>query len=54
MSAVFWVLVYIFIVPILVWAGYRGVRLVWLLLRVVVISALILMNLAGRAWRGKL
>jgi len=54
MDAVFWVLVYMFIVPILVWVVYRSVRLMWLLLRIVVISTLLLIHLAGREWRGKL
>jgi hypothetical protein len=54
MDAVFWVLVYVFIVPILVWVVYWGVRLVWWIFRVVLFSALILINLAGRSWRGEL
>jgi hypothetical protein len=49
--AVFWVLVYMFFVPILVWVVYRSVRLMWLLLRIVVISTLRLIHLAGREWR---
>jgi hypothetical protein len=54
MDAVFRVLVYVFIVPILVWVVYWGVRLVWWIFRVVLFSALILINLAGRSWRGEL
>jgi hypothetical protein len=44
------VLFFVFIVvPILYW----GVRLAWWLTRVAYISALILIHLAGRAWRGE-
>ena len=45
------VLVFVFIIiPILYW----GIRLVWWLIRVAFISLLILIYLAGRAWRGEL
>ena len=38
------------IIPILYW----GIRLAWWLIRVAFISLLILIYLAGRAWRGEL
>jgi len=50
MQAIFWLIV----IPILCWILYWGVRLTWWLLRVAFISTLILIHLAGRAWRGEL
>jgi len=45
------VLVFVFIIiPILYW----GIRLAWWLIRVAFNSLLILIYLAGRAWRGEL
>ena len=50
MQAIFWLIV----IPILCWILYWGVRLTSWLFRVAFISTLILIHLAGRAWRGEL
>jgi hypothetical protein len=55
MDAIFWLLVYAFLViPILCWVVYSGVRLAWWLFRVALFSVLMLISLAGQAWRGEL
>jgi hypothetical protein len=49
MQAIFWLIA----IPILCWLAYWGVRLTWWLFRVALLSTLILIHLAGRAWRGE-
>jgi hypothetical protein len=50
-DVIFAILVFVFIViPILYW----GLRLAWWLFRVALVSVLMLITLAGQAWRGEL